>query len=74
MVRTKREKGQSTLDKVVTREYTINLHRRLARITPKKKAPRAMKEIKSFARKQMRTRDVRIDSRVNKFIWSRGIK
>ncbi|MCL4127861.1 UNVERIFIED_CONTAM: hypothetical protein GTU68_015160 [Idotea baltica] len=71
--RAKRDKGQSTLDKVVTREYTIHLHKRLARVSRKKRAPRAMKEIRRFARGQMSTRDVRIDTRVNKFVWSRGI-
>jgi len=31
---------------LVTRDYTINLHRRLHGITFKKKAPRAIREIK----------------------------
>ena len=74
MTRVKSEKGQSAIDKVVTREYTINLHRRLYKVTYKKRAPRAIKEIRKFAQKQMRTEDVRIDVRLNKFIWSRGIK
>ncbi|KAL7639965.1 UNVERIFIED_CONTAM: hypothetical protein RMT77_009378 [Armadillidium vulgare] len=72
--RTKREKGQSTLDKVVTREYTIHLHKRLHKVSRKRRAPRAMKEIRRFASGQMGTQDVRIDTRVNKFVWSRGIK
>ena len=36
---------------VVTRDYTINLHKRLHRVTFKRKAPRAVKEIKKFATK-----------------------
>ena len=59
---------------VVTRDYTINLHKRLFRSTFKKKAPRAIKEIKKFAQKAMGTKDVRIDAKLNKFIWSRGVK
>ena len=31
-------------------------------------------EIKKFAEKQMGTKDVRIDTRLNKAIWSQGIK
>ena len=39
---TKRPRGQE----LVTRDYTINLHKRLHGITFKKKAPRAIREIK----------------------------
>merc|ERR1711862_598673 len=57
---------------VVTREYTINLHKRLHGIGFKYRAPRAVKEIKKFAEKQMGTKDVRIDTRLNKAIWAQG--
>lgn len=33
-----------------------------------------MKELKKFAEKMMKTPDVRIDSKLNKEIWSQGIK
>jgi large subunit ribosomal protein L31e len=59
---------------VCTREYTINLGKRLHGITFKKKAPRAVKEIKKFAQKQMKTKDVRVDVKLNKAVWSQGIK
>ena len=65
------------VDKVrppVTREYTINLHKRLHGINFKKRAPRAVKEVKKFAASAMRTKDVRIDVKLNKELWSRGIK
>merc|ERR1712037_143156 len=39
----------------------------------KYKAPRA-KEIKKFAEKQMGTKDVRIDTRLNKAIWAQGVR
>lgn len=39
----------------------------------KKRAPRAVKELKKFAQKMMKTVDVRIDSKLNKEIWSQGI-
>merc|ERR1712170_79130 len=69
-----KEKKGSTMGDVVTREYTINLHKRLHGIGFKYRAPRAVKEIKKFAEKQMGTKDVRIDTRLNKAIWSQGVR
>ncbi|KAK9801411.1 hypothetical protein WJX73_008269 [Symbiochloris irregularis] len=66
------KKGRSR--EIVTREYTIHLHKRLSGVSFKKKAPRAVKEIKKFAQKAMKTSDVRIDVKLNKAVWSRGIK
>lgn len=75
MVKPKREKkGKSALSEVVTREYTIHLHKRLHGIGFKRRAPRAIKEIRKFAEKQMGTPDVRVDTRLNKFIWSKGVR
>merc|ERR1712014_105536 len=58
----------------VTREYTINLHKRLHGISFKKRAPRAIKEIKAFATKSMGTTDFRLDPQLNKKVWEAGIK
>jgi hypothetical protein len=38
------------------RLYTINLHKRLHKITFKNRAPRAIREIKKFAEKNMGTK------------------
>ncbi|KAL6947021.1 60S ribosomal protein L31 [Hanseniaspora vineae] len=62
------------LKDAVTREYTINLHKRLHGVSFKKRAPRAVREIKSFAKLHMGTEDVRLDPRLNQEIWKRGIK
>ena len=70
----KNEKKGSTMGEVVTREYTINLHKRLHGIGFKYRAPRAIKEIKKFALKQMGTDDVRIDTRLNKHVWNQGVR
>mmetsp|Transcript_13249 Transcript_13249/g.19798 ORF Transcript_13249/g.19798 Transcript_13249/m.19798 type:complete len:123 (+) Transcript_13249:69-437(+) len=59
---------------VSIRECTINLHKRLHKTTFKKKAPKAIKEIKAFAKKLMQTEDVRVDVQLNKFIWSKGVR
>merc|ERR1712111_162107 len=69
-----KEKKTSTMGEVVTREYTINLHKRLHGIGFKYRAPRAIKEIKKFAEKQMGTNDVRIETRLNKHLWSQGVR
>ena len=45
------EKGKTRREEVVTREYTINLHKRLHGYTFKKMTPMADKEIKKFAQK-----------------------
>ncbi|KAL0698328.1 hypothetical protein Bca4012_054450 [Brassica carinata] len=66
------EKTKGKKEEVVTREYTINLHRRLHCCTFKKKAPKAIKEIRKFEEKAMGTKDVRVDVKLNKQIWSRG--
>merc|ERR1712018_695591 len=71
---TKREKSKSTLSEVITREHTIHLHKRIHGIGFKYRAPRAIKEIRKFAEKQMGTKDVRIDTRLNKHIWSQGVR
>ena len=39
----------------VSRDYTINLHKRLYKATFKNKAPKAIKEIALFAKKNMYT-------------------
>ncbi|MFS7916738.1 putative ribosomal protein L31e [Helianthus anomalus] len=75
------EKTKGRKEEVVTREYTINLHKRLhgwrlysVNCTFKKKAPKAIKEIRKFAQKTMGTTDVRVDVKLNKYVWSRGIR
>lgn len=68
------KKGKSALSEVITREYTVHIHKRLHGVGFKRRAPRAIKEIRKFAERQMGTQDVRVDTRLNKFIWSQGIK
>merc|ERR1711974_431696 len=58
----------------VTREFTINLHKRLYGSAFKRRAPRAIRAIKKFALDNMGSRDVRIDTQLNGYIWSKGVK
>ncbi|XP_015599454.1 60S ribosomal protein L31 [Cephus cinctus] len=74
MAKSGEKKGKSAINEVVTREYTVNLHKRLHGVGFKKRAPRAIKEIRKFAEKQMGTPDVRVDTRLNKQLWSKGIR
>lgn len=67
-------KKESRSKEQVTREYTVNLHKRLHKTSFKKSAPKAVKEIRKFAAKVMGTQDVRLDVRLNKAVWSKGIK
>ncbi|KAI0275698.1 ribosomal protein L31e domain-containing protein [Russula aff. rugulosa BPL654] len=62
MVGTKKNtkgKTRSALQDVVTREYTIHLHKY---------------SVVAFAKKEMGTSDVRIDPKLNQALWARGIK
>ncbi|XP_064338891.1 large ribosomal subunit protein eL31-like [Camelus dromedarius] len=69
-----KKKGWSAINEVVTREYTINIHKRIHGVGFKKCAPRALREIRKFAMKGMRTPDVRIDTRLNKAVWAKPIR
>ena len=59
---------------LVTRDYTIHLSKRIKGQQFKRRAPRAIKEVRKFAQKAMGTKDVRLDANLNKFIWATGIK
>lgn len=74
MVKKERSGRSARVEDVVTREYTINLHKRLHGITFKKRAPRSIKEVKKFAKEKMGTPDVRVDTTLNKFLWSKGVR
>lgn len=68
------DRGKPRKEELVTREYTVNLHKRLHGATFKKRAPRAVKELRKFAQKAMGTTDVRVDVKLNKALWSRGVR
>ena len=59
---------------LVTRDYTIHLSKMVHKTTFKKRAPRAIKAIKKFAQKAMGTKDVRIDTKLNKAVWCQGVR
>ncbi|CAO2597819.1 60S ribosomal protein L31, partial [Lemmus lemmus] len=59
----KKKKGHSAISEVVTREYTINIHKRIHGMGFKKRAPR-----------ELGTTYVWIDARLNKAVWAKGIR
>ncbi|KAL4665405.1 hypothetical protein H8957_012427 [Semnopithecus entellus] len=69
-----KKKSHSAINKVVTQEYTINIHKRIHAVGFKKRDPRALKEIRKFAMKEMGIPDVCMDTRLNKAVWARGIR
>ncbi|XP_037864791.1 large ribosomal subunit protein eL31-like [Chlorocebus sabaeus] len=68
------KKGLSPINKVVTREYTINIHKCIHGVGFKKSGPRALKAIQKFATKEMGTPDVCIDTRLNTAVWAKERK
>jgi Ribosomal protein L31e len=48
-------KEAKNAESVIAREYTIHLSKRLFGVTFKNRAPRAIREIKAFAEKAMKT-------------------
>ena len=57
-----------------SRDYTINLHKLCHKTQFKKKAPKALTEIRKFAMANMKTDDIRIEPEVNQWVWSKGIR
>ncbi|XP_044092767.1 60S ribosomal protein L31-like [Neovison vison] len=68
------KKGRSVIDEVVTREYIIHIHRHICAVGFKKCAPRALREIRKLAMKEMGSPDVCIDTRLNEAVWATGIR
>eukprot|EP00994_Dinema_validum_P005281 NODE_3400_length_559_cov_508.150980_g2868_i0.p1 GENE.NODE_3400_length_559_cov_508.150980_g2868_i0~~NODE_3400_length_559_cov_508.150980_g2868_i0.p1 ORF type:complete len:119 (+),score=24.75 NODE_3400_length_559_cov_508.150980_g2868_i0:59-415(+) len=55
-------------------EATIHMHKHMRDTTFKQRANKAVKVVKRFTRRFMKTKDVRVEPKLNKFIWSKGIK
>lgn len=68
------KRSKSSTQEVVTRDYTINLHKLIHRQSFKKRAPRAISAIKKFAQNAMGTVEVRIDPSLNQAVWAKGVR
>uniref|UniRef100_D3TQE2 60s ribosomal protein L31 n=1 Tax=Glossina morsitans morsitans TaxID=37546 RepID=D3TQE2_GLOMM len=58
----------------IVMEASIHLSKLLKKKTFHKRAPIAIKRIRSFVGKLMKTKDNRIDASLNTFIWHKGVK
>ena len=67
-------KGEKKELQPVSGTFEINLHKQRHGVQFKKKAPRAVKVIKELVKRNMLTKDVRIDPDLNKEIWKNGIR
>ncbi|RIA98136.1 ribosomal protein L31e-domain-containing protein [Glomus cerebriforme] len=74
MAKEKKPTTRSAIADVVTRDYTIHLHKSIHGRSFKKRAPHAVKAIQDFAKKHMGTNDVRLDPLLNKEIWKQGVR
>jgi large subunit ribosomal protein L31e len=70
----KTAKGVKKTMEPTTRDMTIHLAKMTFKKSFKKRAPTAIRRIRDFVEKVMLTKDVRIDTTVNKFVWSQGIR
>ena len=68
----KKEERKGLNEKAI--DTTINIHKLAHRVQFKKKAPRAISEIRKLVSKMMKTSDVRVDPKLNQFLWSQGIR
>merc|ERR1719386_628266 len=66
--------GSKKSQEPATRDATIHLHKKMQGIQFKRRAPRCVREIRKFVEKSMQTSDVRIDTKLNKFLWSNGVR
>ena len=69
-----RGKDKKDVTTCITRNMSLNLHKRLHKATFKNKAPKAIKQIRDHAQRTLFTQDVRIDPEVNSMIWEHGVR
>ncbi|AEA38889.1 60S ribosomal protein L31 (nucleomorph) [Cryptomonas paramecium] len=53
-------------------ECTINLHKKLYKVDFKKRAARALFEVKKFVKQLLNVKQIKVDSNLNKKIWKKG--
>lgn len=69
-----KKESRSAQPDIITREATIHLHKYIHGQSFKDRAPRAVKTIRAFATRMMKTKDVRLEPRLNKAVWAKGIR
>jgi large subunit ribosomal protein L31e len=69
----KEEEAVSKIEAVEERVYTIPLAKAWRAPRPVR-TPRAVREIKSFIQRHMKPEEVKIDGKLNEFVWRRSIE
>ncbi|XP_060032616.1 large ribosomal subunit protein eL31-like [Erinaceus europaeus] len=68
-----KKKGLSAINEVATQKY-INIHKRIQGVGFKKRTLWALNAIQKFSIKEMGIPDVRIDTRLTRAVWAKGIR
>lgn len=73
------DRGEQTIQTITSKHFAKTLpysitNKQLHGVHFKKRAPKAIKEIKKFATLHMGTTDVRLDPKLNVQLWSRGVQ
>ena len=75
MVRNYKPKGKKDVrPELASIETTVHMHKYMKGRTFKKRAPFAVKVIRKVAKQFMGTEDNRVEVRLNKHVWSKGVK
>lgn len=56
------------------RVYTIPLRRKTVKVAKYKRGPKAVRLVREFLKKHMKSDNIKLNKDVNEFIWARGIK
>eukprot|EP01070_Trichotokara_eunicae_P007347 Trichotokara_eunicae@DN5388_c0_g2_i1.p1 len=70
----KKQDGKKKPTEPGAKDVTIHLSKWIRKVSWRKKTIRAVKIIRKLARKLMKTEDVRLDTRLNKYVWHKGIR
>jgi len=68
------EKKKEVKKELTERVYTIPLRKKTVKTVKYKRSPKAIKLIREFLKKHMKSDNVIIDKKVNEKVWARGIK
>ena len=71
---TRQKQGWSTIREVVSRGYTINIHKCIHGMGLKKHDPQSLKETQKSAMKETGTPHVHVDTQFTKALWAKGIR
>jgi len=67
-------KNEERKEEVKIREMIINIRRYVLNAPLQKRAKKAMKVLKEIIKRIVKKKEIKISTRLNEYIWSRGIK